>query len=306
MSDGGLQAAGPSSNRRERLRADLMLLAVAVVWGAGFVGGRVAGAHLNSFAYNGARFLLASLTLLPIAGRRLRGLTRREWVGGALAGAVLVAAANLQQIGLQYTTAGTAGFITGLYVVMVPLFAALIWRSMPPLSAWVAALLAAAGLFLLSGAHSLALAPGDLWVLAGAAFWAIHILLIGVLAPEADPVRLGVVQFAVCGLLCVPLSFLIGPDPMSGWDVAWWAVAYNGVLSAGLGMTLQIVAQKRAPATDTAVILSLEAVFAALFGWLLLAESLSWLQMLGCVLMLAGMLLAQFRHRQPQLAALVG
>jgi len=291
------QPAGLASTRGERFRADLMLLAVALVWGTGFVGGRVAGAHVNAFAYNGARFLLGALTLLPFAGRRMRGLTRRELAGGALAGLILVAASNLQQIGLQYTTAGKAGFITGLYVVLVPLFAALLWRRNPPRLAWLASLLAAAGLFLLSGAQSMALAPGDAWVLGSAAFWALHILIIGALAPTADPLRLGVVQFVVCGLLSTPIGFVMGPDPLSGWDVAWWALAYNGVLSAGLGMTLQTFAQKHAPETDTAVILSLEAVSAALFGWLLLAESLSGLQLLGCGLMLAGMLLAQLSGR---------
>jgi drug/metabolite transporter (DMT)-like permease len=198
-------------------------------------------------------------------------------------------------VGLQFTSAGKAGFITGLYVVLVPLLSALLWRRVPPWPAWVASLLAAGGLYLLSDPRNLALAPGDAWVLAGAVFWACHILVIGALAPTADVLRLGIVQFSVCALVSAPLGFVLGPNPLSGWDVAWWSVAYNGILSAGLCMTLQTYAQRHAPETDTAVILSLEAVFAALFGWLLLSESLSWLQVVGCGLMLSGMLLAQAR-----------
>jgi drug/metabolite transporter (DMT)-like permease len=305
MSEAGERSADPASNRGERLTADLILLAVAVVWGSGFVGGRVAGTHLNAWVYNGTRFLTGALALLPLAASRMHGLTRRELLGGTVAGVVLVAASNLQQIGLQHTTAGKAGFITGLYVVLVPLFAALLWRQSPHWLAWTGSLLAAAGLFLLSGVERVALAPGDAWVLGGAVFWALHILLIGTLASTADPLRLGVVQFAACGLLSTPIGFVAGPDPLGGWDVGWWTIIYNGVLAAGLGLTLQTYAQRHAPATDAAVILSLEAVFAALFGWLLLAESLVPLQLLGCGLMLAGMLFAQARGTRPSTPATV-
>jgi drug/metabolite transporter (DMT)-like permease len=283
------------SPRGERLRADLILLAVALVWGSGFVGGRVAGAHLNAFVYNGVRFLLGALVLLPFAGRRLPRLSQKELWGGAVAGLVLLCAANLQQVGLQSTTAGKAGFITGLYVVLVPLLTALVWRRTPPWLAWVACIVATAGLFLLGGVESLALAPGDGWVLAGALFWALHIVLMGSLAPQTDPLRLAIVQFAVCGLLSTVLGPILDPRPFAGWDVAWWAIVYNGVLSVGLGLTLQLVGQQHAPATDAAIILRLEAVFAALFGWLLLSESLTVQQLIGCGLMLGGMLLAQLR-----------
>ncbi len=295
MSEPIRQVGVPISTRGERVRADLILLAVAVVWGSGFVGGRVAAAHMNPFVYNGARFLLGALTLLPIVGRRLRALSRTELWGGVAGGIVLLGASNLQQVGLQTTTAGKAGFITGLYVIFVPLMAAVIWRKLPPWPVWVASLMAAAGLFLLSGVVSLALAPGDAWVLAGAVLWAVHIVLMGVMVPKTDLLRLAVVQFAVCGFLSLGLGVVLDPDPFAGWDVAWWAVVYNGVLSAGLGMTLQMIGQRHAPMTDAAVILSMEAVFAALFGWLLLNESLATVQLIGCGLMLTGMLLAQVR-----------
>jgi drug/metabolite transporter (DMT)-like permease len=166
--------------------ADLALLATAVVWGLAFVVCRMAAAQTGSFLYNGARFLLGALTLLPFAGARLRGLTRVEVWGGAQVGAVLFVAASLQQIGLRFTTAGKAGFITGLYVVFVPLCLALVWRQWPRRSTWVASLLAAAGLFLLSAVDQLALAPGDGLELVGAVFWALHVILIGRLARRVD------------------------------------------------------------------------------------------------------------------------
>jgi len=286
--------------RGERLRADLILLAVAVIWGSSFVAQRVAAAHLGPFLYNGTRFLLGALTLLPLAGRRLRGLTRLEWWGGALAGLFLFGAANLQQAGLRFTTAGKAGFITGLYVVLVPLFLALGWRQWPRWSAWAASLLAVAGLFLLSSVGRLTLAPGDGWELAGAMLWALHVILIGNLAPRADVLRLALAQYLICGLLSTALGLGLEygrgqATLLQGLAVAWWTVVYNGVLSVGLGFTLQVVGQRRAPAIDAVVILSLEAVFAALFGWLLLGEMLAVQQLIGCGLMLAGMLLAQVR-----------
>jgi drug/metabolite transporter (DMT)-like permease len=281
------------TTRGGRIRADLILLAVAVVWGSSFVAQRVAAAHVGPFLYTGARFVLGALTLLPLAARRLRHLARLEWRGGALAGLLLFGAALLQQVGLRFTTAGKAGFITGLYVVLVPLFLALVWRRSPRWSAWVASLLAAAGLFLLSGVGRLALAPGDGWELAGAVLWALHVILIGRLAGRADALRLALVQYLVCGLLSGVLGLALEADTLGGLAVAWWAVLYTGVLSVGLGFTLQVTGQRRAPPAGAAVILSLEAVFAALFGWLLLGETLTPQQLLGCGLMLGGMLLAQ-------------
>ena len=281
------------AHRSQRLKADLALLAAAVVWGMAFVVCRVAAAQTGSFLYNGTRFLLGVLTLLPFAGARLRGLTRVEVWGGALAGTLLFAAAGLQQIGLQFTTAGKAGFITGLYVVLVPLFLALVWRQWPRGSTWVASLLAAAGLFLLSAVEQLALAPGDGLELVGAVFWALHVILIGRLARRVDVLRVALMQYLVCGLLSLAVGGLFESSTAPGLASAWWAILYTGVFSVGLGYTLQVLGQQQAPAADASVILSGEAVIAALSGWLVLGERLAPWQLLGCGLMLAGMILAQ-------------
>lgn len=283
----------PMGHGSRRLRADLALLATAVVWGMAFVVCRMAAARTGSFLYNGARFLLGALTLLPFAGARLRGLTRVEVRGGALVGALLFVAAGLQQVGLRFTTAGKAGFITGLYVVFVPLCLALVWREWPRGSTWVASLLAAAGLFLLSAVEQLALAPGDGLELVGAVFWAFHVILIGRLARRVDVARLALMQYLVCGLLSLTAGWLFESSTAPGLLSAWWAILYTGVLSVGLGYTLQLVGQRQAPPADASVILSGEAIIAALSGWLFLGERLAPWQLLGCGLMLAGMILAQ-------------
>ncbi len=280
---------------QKRLTADLILLTVALIWGSGFVAQRVAAAHLSPLMYNGLRFLLGALVILPWTARRLRGVTRAEWLGGTLAGALLCAASLFQQTGLQFTTAGKAGFITGLYVIIVPLLLAVVWRQWPRLSAWIAALLAAGGLFMLSSHGRVALAPGDGWIVACALIWALHLILIGRLAPRTDALRLAMIQFTVCAILSLSLALAFGCDSVEGLVASGWAIIYSGITSVGIGFSLQVVGQRNSPPTDAAVILSLESVSAAVFGWLLLGEKMTSLQILGCGLMLAGMLVAQFR-----------
>jgi len=281
--------------RKERLKADLILLAVAVVWGSAFVVCRVAAERISPFLYNGSRFSLGVLTLVPFVWRRLPGLTHREWWGGMLAGALLFGGATLQQAGLQFTTAGKAGFITGLYVVLVPLFLTLVWWQWPRWSAWIASLLAATGLFLLSAVEQLTLSYGDGLELAGAVMWALHVILIGRLAQRVDVLRLAWVQYLVCGVSSVLVGLMLEYQALADLPGVWWAVVYTGALSVGLGYTLQVWGQRHSPPTDASIILSAEAVFAAFFGWLILREVLTARQVLGCGLMLSGMILAQVR-----------
>jgi drug/metabolite transporter (DMT)-like permease len=291
-----------ASSRRERLRADLLLLLVALVWGSAFVAQRLGMQQVGPFAFNATRFAVGAFTLVPILGwRRLRRIPRAEIRGGLLLGLLLFAAASLQQFGLVWTTAGQAGFITGLYIVIVPLLLALVWRQWAAWSNWLGAALATTGLFLLSVQAGFQLAPGDKWVLLGALVWALHVIAIGQLAPGRDPLRLALVQYAVCSLLSIPAALLLEPGTWPGLP-ALPAILYAGVLSIGLGYTGQIVAQRHTSPSHAAIILSLESVFAALSGWLVLGEALSPRQLAGCGLMLAGMLLAQVpqpRHTCP-------
>jgi drug/metabolite transporter (DMT)-like permease len=203
---------------------------------------------------------------------------------------------------LLWTTAGKAGFITGLYVVIVPLLLALLWQEWTGWSSWLGAMLACAGLFLLSIQTDLRLAAGDGWVLGSAVIWASHVIAIGRVAPGRDPLRLAMVQFVICSGMSVLTALAVEPGTWTGLPLAAPAVLYTGVLSIGLGYTGQVVAQRNTKATHAAIILSLESVFAALFGWLILEEALSPQQLVGCGLMLAGMLLAQVRARTSRVA----
>ncbi len=285
--------------RRQRLQADLALLAVAAIWGSAFVVQRLAAVEVGIYLFNGLRFLLAALVLAPLAasrvltGPKMAGLSRRSLPGVILVGLLLAVAASLQQAGLQYTTAGNAGFITGLYVVLIPIFLALFWRQRLRRTIWLAALLAVIGLFLLSTSGEMRLNRGDVLELAGAVLWALHVIFTGRLVQQLDVLHFAVGQYLVCGLVSLALGLALEAQALPALVEYSWAIAYAGLVSVGLGYTLQAVGQRIAPPADAAIILSLEAVFAALAGWIFLGEILTPLQLLGCGIMLAGMLLAQ-------------
>jgi len=281
-----------------RLKADLTLFFVAVIWGSGFVAQRLAASnHLGAFLFNGGRFLLGALILLPFAlPRWTLKPADLPWVG--LAGALLFGGGWLQQAGMQYTSAANAGFITGLYVVLVPILLALFWRQKVRLFSWIAAGLAVFGIWLLSAQGKFRLAPGDGLELIGSLLWAFHVILVGRLSRRMDVLPFSVGQFLVGGLLNLCVGALFELPSLSALPLIWPAVLYSACFPIALGFTLQVVGQKHAPATDAAILLSMEAVFAALFGFAWLGEGLSTGQVVGCTLMLAAMLLAQF-NRQP-------
>ena len=290
------------------LKADGLLLLTAMIWGFAFVAQRIGMDYVGPFTFNGIRFALGCLVLLPLLARSngpgavaeaIRPpLTRGQLVGGAsLTGVALFAGASMQQVGLVYTTAGNAGFITGLYVVIVPLLG-LFWGQRPGAGTWTGAVLAAAGLYLLSVTASFTIAFGDLLVLIGAFFWAGHVLIIGWLSPRTSPVRLAFFQYAACSVLSMVVALLFEEITAAGVRGALVPILYGGVMSVGVAYTLQVVAQQSAHPAHAAILLSLEAVFAALGGWVLLGERLSIRGFTGCALMLAGMLLSQLWELQ--------
>jgi drug/metabolite transporter (DMT)-like permease len=284
---------------KKRLQADLLLLLVAIIWGSAFVVQRVIAENSSVFLFNGLRFLLAGIILLPFAYQRAKYGQQRQLinktgvVGIGIAGLILVCGAGFQQAGLRFTTAGNAGFITGLYVVLIPFIQALFLNRPTGMMIWTATILSAAGLFLLSTGGSLSFNRGDILELVGAIFWALHVIWIGHLANRLDGFQLAAGQYLVCGLVSVFLGLLFEPDQATVIGNAAWAILYTGIFSVALGYTLQIFGQKEAPPADAAIILSLEAVFAAVFGWIFLSEFLSSAQLAGCGIMLVGMILAQ-------------
>jgi drug/metabolite transporter (DMT)-like permease len=278
---------------------DSLLLLTAVIWGLAFVAQRMGMDHVGPFTYNAVRFALGSLALVPLilvrgkpAASPGRTPPRGALGAGLIAGAVLVFGASLQQIGLVYTTAGKAGFITGLYVVLVPL-SGLLWKQRTGWSAWTGAVLCVVGLFFLSVTSAFTVERGDLFVLLGSLFWAAHVQVVGWLSPRTDPVRLACVQFAVCALASAGGALVMEQPRAASILAAAGPILYGGILSVGVAYTLQVVAQRRAPPAHAAILLSLESVFAALGGSLLLAERLGARGTLGCVLMFAGMIVSQ-------------
>jgi drug/metabolite transporter (DMT)-like permease len=285
---------------------DSLLLVTAVIWGVAFVAQRAGMEYVGPFTYNAVRFALGSIALLPLIAiqrRRARGAQVpslpagsrkpiRALQAGLLAGVILIFGASLQQIGLVYTTAGKAGFVTGLYVVLVPL-SGLLWRQKTEWSAWAGAVLCVAGLFFLSVTAAFTVERGDLIVLAGSFFWAAHVQVVGWLSPRTDPVRLACVQFAVCSLASAAGALGFEQPRLSSIMDAAGPILYGGILSVGVAYTLQVVAQRNAPPSHAAILLSLESVFAALGGAVILGERLGTRGTVGCALMFVGMMLSQ-------------
>ena len=280
-------------------RGECALLVAAVVWGLAFAAQRAGMGHMGPFTFNGLRFCMGGLFLLPLVlvqrrrGTALPVASRSAWVNGVLvAGLVLLVGASLQQHGMRFTTAGKGGFITGLYVILVPLFG-LVLGQRCGWGTWLGVLCAAIGLYVLSVRQGLQLSPGDGLVLAGAAVWAIHVLVLDTVSKRMDPLVLACGQFLLCGGCSMGLAFLFEAPTMTGILAGWLPLAYSGIASVGIGFTLQVVGQRSAAAAPAALILSLEAVFAVVGGWVVFGETMDARGWVGCILMFAGMGMAQ-------------
>jgi drug/metabolite transporter (DMT)-like permease len=282
------------------LKSDILLLLTSIIWGFAFVAQRVGMDYVGPFLFNGIRFALGSLSLLPLVYvNQKRGTfvndppLKAVIFGGLLAGVALFLGASLQQIGIIYTTAGKAGFITGLYVVLVPILGIFL-RQPTQLGTWLGAVIAVIGLYLLSVTEQFTIAFGDLLVLIGAFFWAGHVHIISKFSRKITPIKLALIQFITCSLLSLCTALAFEHNTLQGIWGAGLAILYGGVCSVGIAYTLQVVAQRQAHPAHAAIILSLESVFAVVGGWLLLHEHLMPRGLIGCALMLTGMLLSQF------------
>ncbi|MDH4553920.1 DMT family transporter [Pseudomonas sp. BN417] len=292
--------------RSQALRADILMLITAAIWGAAFVAQRLGMDAIGPFLYTGLRFALGALILLPLLlvlpkPAVKQPLNRGLLLGGLLMGLALTVGINLQQVGLLFTSVTNSGFITGLYVIIVPLLGLFIGHR-TGLGTWMGACLAVLGMFLLSVGEGFQVASGDWLQLAGACVWGVHVLLVGFFASRYDPIRLAVLQFAVCAVFSLILALVFEDINPSAILQAGPAILYGGVIAVAIGYTLQVVAQRHAIASHAAIILSLEAVFAAIAGALLLDESLHARGYIGCALMFAGMLIAQLwpqKHAAP-------
>lgn len=249
--------------------------------------------YIGPFLFNAIRFALGAAVLLPlvlVSGKKKRA-QRAPLKYGVLAGLILFAGASLQQVGLVYTTAGNAGFVTGLYVVIVPVLG-LFSRQSCGKRTWAGAVLAVSGMFLLTTAGSSRMLSGDVIVFAGAIFWAVHIQLISRLMKQYEALPLAAVQFVSCSLLSAAFALLTEKLSLSGIRMAAVPILYGGMVSVGIAYTLQIIAQKRAQPAHAAIIMSFEAVFALIGGWIMLAEPVTIQGTAGGVLMLTAMILS--------------
>jgi drug/metabolite transporter (DMT)-like permease len=259
--------------------------------------------YVGPFIFNGIRFALGAMVIIPFIyfSQRNNNSSGEESLqsnkllvrGGLILGLVLFGGATFQQYGMVYTTASNAGFITGLYVVIVPILG-LLRKQYPHFTIWIAALLAATGLYLLSVTEGFSIFFGDLLVLIGAVFWAVHVVIIGVLSPKVSALKLALIQYLVCSVLSTILALTTEQNTLEGVLDASIPILYGGLLSVGIAYTLQVIAQKKAPPAHAAIILSLEAVFAALGGWIILNEQLGGRELAGCALMMLGILVAQY------------
>lgn len=285
-----------------KLRGSFFLLLAAMIWGCAFTAQSVASDSVGPWTFNGIRFLLGGTEVLLLA----RPLSQAVHMNvktdegklmraAILCGVILIAASVLQQAGIRWTTAGKAGFITSLYVVLVPVFGALFLRRGYGMHVWISAAAAAAGLFLLSGAESGQIQPGDLLELLCAAAFAVHILVIDKVAGDIDPIRFSGIQFLTAGIIGLIGAFLFESVNISGIMRAAVPILYAGLLSAGFGYTLQVLGQRDADPAAASVILSLESVFSAVFGFLLLNEVMNPKELIGCALMFAAVLISQMK-----------
>lgn len=284
---------------RIEMKSNIMLLLTAAIWGFAFVTQRIGAEFVGTFTINGVRFAIGWLTLIPlILYQRKSDSSRKNQefgrVGkaGFIAGIFLFIGVSLQQFGLAHTTAGKAAFVTGLYIVIVPMIGIFLKQRMK-LNSWAGAIVALVGLYLLCVTGEFSISKGDLYELIGAFFWAAHILIIDHYSGKVDPLKLSSFQLAVCSLLSLTAASFTETITIAGILQAAVPILYGGICSVGIAFTLQILGQKHAQPSHAAIILSMETVFATIGGFIVLNEVLTKQGIVGSILMLIGMLLAQ-------------
>lgn len=292
--------------KKQELKSNVLLLITAAIWGFAFVAQRVGAKYVGAFTFNGVRFALGSISLIPLLVYFSKQSKEKEGEGeravfsaaavrsGIIAGCVLFLGSSLQQIGLSDTTAGKAAFITGLYIVLVPIFGIFLKHRIH-ISVWSGAILAVVGLYLLSVTEGFSIGKGDLLEVIGAVFWATHILLIDHFIKKVDALKLSFIQFATCSVLSMVVALMFEKITLYGLTQALVPILYGGICSVGIAYTLQVVAQKHAKASHAAIILSMESVFASIGGLILLNEIMGFRGYIGCALMLTGMLVSQLQ-----------
>lgn len=293
----------------KQLRANLLLLLTAMIWGAAFVAQSVSMDYVGPFTFLCTRSILGGVVLLPVIavmGKRKQEKSAEKsenrrilFLGGICCGIMLFIGSALQQVGIQYTTAGKAGFITAMYMVLVPI-CGLFFGKRPGGKTWAAVVVALVGMYLLClyGSGIQNLSKGDLLEMLCALGFTAHILVIDHFSPKVDGVKMSCIQFFVCGILAGIFMLILEKPSWENIRAAAMPILYAGILSSGVGYTLQIVAQKDTQPTVASLLMSLESVFSLIFGWILLKEAMSGVELLGCVLMFAAIIWVQLPEKK--------
>ena len=294
------------------MKNSLLLFLTAFIWGVAFVAQSVGGEAVGCFTFNGVRSLIGAVVLLPVIyfldvqkkkelGEEKfleqKGDKKTLLLGGICCGVMLCIASNFQQFGISFTTVGKAGFITAMYILIVPILG-LFMKKKVGIKVWLGVVLATIGLYMLCmTSESFSLSKGDFLVLICAGFFSLHILIIDYFSPKVDGVRMSCIQFFVCGVISTAIAFIFENPSFSAILSGWLPILYAGVLSCGVAYTLQIVGQKNMDPTVASLILSLESVFSVLAGWVILHQTLSVRELFGCVLMFLAIILAQLPEK---------
>lgn len=300
-----------------KFRGEMMLILTAIIWGSAFVAQRAGIKYLGPFTFNGIRSFIGFLVLIPVIliidnlGRKKsisedmfsqaepdKKYERKSLLlGGFFCGIVLFAASSLQQVALVYTTAGKAGFITALYIVIVPILGLFMKKKVRAIL-WLSVALAVVGLYLLCIKESFAMGKGDILVIISAFVYAIHILVIDYFSQKVDCIKMSSLQFLICGILSLPFMIIMETFTLQDVIRSSIPILYTGVISCGVAYTLQMVGQKYTEPTVASLILSLEAVFALIAGILILNEHISQREIIGCIIMFAAILIAQLPSKE--------
>ena len=293
------------NTRSKEIISTLLLLLTAMIWGAAFVAQSVGADNVGAFTFLASRSWLAGIALLPLVAVMRRktdrsaganGDRRTLITGGLLCGFFLFIASAAQQIGIATTTTAKAGFLTALYVIIVPILSIVIRKKVPP-QVWLSALIAVAGLYLLCMKGRFSLEPGDAMELLCAFLFACHIMTIDHFSPRVDGITMSCIQFFACAVFSTVFALLIEHPHWAQIRSALLPILYAGIFSSGVGYTLQILSQKNLHPTVASITMSLESVFSAVFGWILLHEALNGREILGCLLMFSAIILAQLPSR---------
>lgn len=288
------------------MKNNILLVLTALIWGCAFVAQSVGMDYVGPFTFNMARFLIGAIVLLPViwfmdrqrkTGAEKGAGQKTLIIGGICCGIALAVASTLQQWGILFTTVGKAGFITAMYIVIVPLLGIFIGKKVRPLIIGCVAI-AVVGFYFLCMTESLRLGLGDFLVLLCAIAFSIHILVIDHFSPKVDGVKMSAIQFLTAAIISAVPTLLWEQPVFTEILQAWQPVLYAGVMSCGVAYTLQIIAQKNADPTVASLLLSLESVFSVLAGWVLLGQGLSLKELLGCVLIFCAIILAQLPEKK--------